>query len=228
MKFYIFIIGLISGSFITALVWRTYQQNNESVNKKSFKLQGVNLSITTGRSLCPNCEHQLGTFDLVPLLSWLLLRGKCRYCKKSIPALYPLTELSTAMLFLLCYLFWPYTLTGTGLFGFVSWLIILTGLIALVIFDFKWMLLPDKITYILIVIALMRLVVLVLLTKDPNLILGAVWGILVLFGLFYIIFQISGGKWIGGGDGRGTVNEYADSVYFFIFRHFVLTAINTK
>jgi prepilin signal peptidase PulO-like enzyme (type II secretory pathway) len=86
------------------------------------------------------------------------------------------------------------------MFEFISWLIILTGLIALFIYDFKWMLLPNAIVYSLIVIALVRLVALLLLTNNLDILYGAFWGVLVLFGLFYLLFQISGGKWIGGGD----------------------------
>ncbi len=84
------LLGAIMGSFINCLAWRVV--NGESVLK--------------GRSHCPACGHTLGVLDLVPVFSWALLRGKCRYCKTKISARYVLVELGMALLFAL--LFWQY------------------------------------------------------------------------------------------------------------------------
>lgn len=194
---YVFFIGLICGSFVTALVWRVHTSTTLKPKKPT---EGPNLSIVNGRSLCPNCKHLLKPVDLVPVFSWLFLKGKCRYCHKKISASYPLTELATGLLFILSLLFWPHSLHGVFLFEFISWLVILTVLIALLIYDFRWMILPNVIVFTLTIIAVIRLLIIVLFTNQLSLVLSAFWGILIIFGLFYILFQISNGKWIGGGD----------------------------
>ena len=72
----VFILGLVIGSFINALEYRLEKE-------KSIK----------GRSFCPNCEHQLAWYDLVPVFSFIFLCGKCRYCQKKISLQYPIVEL---------------------------------------------------------------------------------------------------------------------------------------
>ncbi len=72
-----FCFGLCLGSFMTALVYRLPR----------------GLNWTTDRSRCPSCGHALGVPDLVPVFSWLALRGRCRHCRTPIPARYPLIEL---------------------------------------------------------------------------------------------------------------------------------------
>lgn len=78
----LFITGMIIGSFLNALEYRT--EKGLSIN---------------GRSFCPHCKHQLAWYDLIPVFSWVSLRGKCRYCKKPISKQYPLIELVTAGIF---------------------------------------------------------------------------------------------------------------------------------
>lgn len=80
-----FLVGVCLGSFSTAIADRT-----ASSSSWIFKSKGEGAA----RSRCPNCRHQLAWYDLVPLFSWLLLRGHCRYCRASISAAYPMTELS--------------------------------------------------------------------------------------------------------------------------------------
>lgn len=79
----IFVLGLAIGSFINAL---TYRIENE-------------MPISRGRSLCTKCKHQLAWYDNVPVLSYLLLRGKCRYCKRPISMQYPVVELIVGVTF---------------------------------------------------------------------------------------------------------------------------------
>jgi leader peptidase (prepilin peptidase)/N-methyltransferase len=189
------VLGLCLGSFVNALTWRLREQS-----KTKSKKQRKRLSVLSGRSMCPNCHHKLAAKDLIPVASWLTLKGKCHYCSKPISAQYPLVELATAGLFVFSYYFWPLNLHDVGLFEFVIWLGFLIGFMALVIFDLRWFLLPDKIIYPLIVLALLQLVAVSIWDKDSGLLLGALWGVLMLGGLFYILFQVSNGRWIGGGD----------------------------
>src|SRR5665213_2769212 len=90
------LLGLVFGSFVNALVWRLHEQEVLlEKRKKPSKKQLEKLSILNGRSMCPHCKHELAIKDLVPLFSWIALKGKCRYCGKPISWQYPVVELLT-------------------------------------------------------------------------------------------------------------------------------------
>jgi prepilin signal peptidase PulO-like enzyme (type II secretory pathway) len=151
--------------------------------------------------MCPHCRHELKPRDLVPVLSWLILGGKCRYCNKSISVQYPLVELITAGIFVASYIWWPTQFTVAQVIIFELWLVLLTGLMALLIYDLRWMLLPNRILYPLgYVAALLALVAASTGGDVPIAVLNTALGLLVGGGLFYGLFQLSQGKWIGGGD----------------------------
>ncbi len=104
--FLLFVCGLVLGSFVNALVWRIRE-----------KRTWVN-----DRSECVHCHHKLAPLDLIPVVSWLFLRGVCRYCKKPISIQYPLVELATGALFVLSYLLWDYGFDSWGLVRFlIGW-----------------------------------------------------------------------------------------------------------
>lgn len=196
------VVGLCLGSFVNALVWRLHEQAAlEGKKTKGSKLQATKLSILKGRSMCPHCQHELAVKDLVPVLSWLSLGGKCRYCRKPIGWQYPLVELLTAGLFIFSYIYWPSGFHGAGLLEFVLWLVFLTGLVALFVYDARWFILPNRILYPLIVLAVLQILAVTLFYHgSTSSLLGAVWGALILGGLFYGLFRVSDGQWIGGGD----------------------------
>lgn len=150
--------------------------------------------------MCPDCHHTLAAKDLVPVLSWLMLRGRCRYCKKPISFQYPLVELITGLLFVVFYLGWPFSLSGLHLVWFLYGLFYIIFFVALAVYDFRWFLLPDKLVFPLIAISASQ----VLLTSIWQSNFSALWSSLVgaalYFGLFWGLYQLSGGKWIGGGD----------------------------
>ena len=105
------LVGLAFGSFVNALVWRLREQSVKPRAKKSKNLiahrsllTAQDLSIVKGRSMCPNCYNSLAAKDLVPVLSWLSLKGRCRYCNKSISWQYPAVELITSLIFLISHL----------------------------------------------------------------------------------------------------------------------------
>ena len=201
------LLGLCLGSFTNALVWRMHekqgreQRAEEKGRSKKTKLTPNELSILKGRSMCPNCHHTLAWHDLLPVLSWLFLRGKCRYCHKAISWQYPLVELTTALLFVLSYIYWPNTLSSQlSTLNFAVWLLVLTNLIALAVYDLKWMLLPNKLVASLLAISAIQLFLRFLNTPLLAVVLGAFWGALIIGGLFYGLFLVSDGHWIGGGD----------------------------
>jgi prepilin signal peptidase PulO-like enzyme (type II secretory pathway) len=189
------ILGLAFGSFINALVWRTHEKGKKK--KKTLK----NLSIVSGRSMCPNCKHTLSTQDLVPIFSWIVLRGKCRYCQKSISPQYPLVEALTAIIFVLSYVWWPSTIHGHQYALFTLWLLSLIGLIALLVYDLKWHLLPNHYIFPLYAVGLVYALINILSAGNHSkALLNEVLAVIVGGGIFYALFQISQGKWIGGGD----------------------------
>jgi leader peptidase (prepilin peptidase)/N-methyltransferase len=115
------LFGAALGSFLNCAAWRT-------VRGESF---------LKGRSRCPDCGHTLGFLDLIPLLGWVLLRGKCRYCKKPIPVRYVLVELFFALLTLACLLRFDISLL------FVRNLAFLCCLYFLTLTDLDAMIIPD-------------------------------------------------------------------------------------
>lgn len=174
------------GSFVNALVWRIH-------TKKDW---------VKARSQCPDCKHQLSARDLVPVLSWIELRGRCRYCYKPISWQYPAVELSMAAVFVVSYLYWPYDFTLLGIAQFALWLIVLVLLVALFVYDLRWMLLPNKLVYPLLGLVIILSGLSLPGSTDLWPALNICLGSLALGGLFWVLFQVSGGKWIGGGDVR--------------------------
>jgi prepilin signal peptidase PulO-like enzyme (type II secretory pathway) len=168
---FIFLLGLAVGSFLNCIIYRL--EKNESFLK--------------GRSYCPNCHHTLAWQDLIPIFSFLILRGKCRYCGKKISLQYPLVELSTGILFVLIFNVAAFDLRT------IYYLIISCFLVIIFIYDLKHYIIPDKVIYPAIA-----------LTSIFNFkFLIFKYSILSAFGsaaFFLLIFSISRGKWLGFGD----------------------------
>lgn len=122
---FFFVFGLIIGSFLNVVILR--EETGESIG---------------GRSHCPVCKTKLSVRDLIPLISWAYLHGKCRYCTNHISIQYPLVEASTAILFLLV------SLTPLPLFLKALALIIIAVAIAIAVFDIRNMLIPDLWNYL--------------------------------------------------------------------------------
>lgn len=183
------VFGLCLGSFLNAMVWRIHHK----------------MDFVHGRSQCDNCKHQLAVGDLVPVFSWLVLGGKCRYCRQPISWAHPAVELATGLAFVASYLFWPVTLAGAGQWSlFITWLGTAVGLMALAVYDFRWMLLPSRILYPTAAVAAAgRLVYIIGYEPDRWRSVGA-WAaaIAVASGVFFLLFIFSDGRWIGFGDVR--------------------------
>lgn len=196
------VLGLIFGSFVNALVWRVHEQSKLST-KTHKRDKTINLSVISGRSVCPDCHHLLGSRDLVPIFSWLSLNGKCRYCKKPISIQYPVVEAVTAAVFIASYIWWPKPLHGLQVALFVLWLAILIGFVSLSLYDLKWKLLPNLMIYQLAVVAASFAILTIIASNDHlKAIYDCVLALIIGGGIFYVLFQVSEGKWIGGGDVR--------------------------
>jgi prepilin signal peptidase PulO-like enzyme (type II secretory pathway) len=191
----LFILGLCLGSFVNALVWRFHENKNHKAK----------VSILSGRSMCVHCRHTIAWYDLVPLVSWLALGGKCRYCKKPISIQYPTVELLAGFIFAGSYLFWPQTVQPDGQWLLLAtWLASSVGLLALAVYDLRWMILPNKMIYPTLLVAVVgRLAYIILFASEP-LHSALLWflSVAIASGVFYALFVVSKGKWIGFGDVR--------------------------
>jgi len=152
--------------------------------------------------MCPHCRRQLSALDLVPVLSWLSLGGRCRYCHKPISWQYPLVELTTAALFAGSFIWWPWALSGAYPVSlFVLWLVLLVIFIALAVYDLRWMLLPDSLVWTGVLVALVMLIVRLQNENDST-------DLLIYHGLgsavgpifFGAVYLYSKARWIGLGD----------------------------
>ena len=192
------LLGLCFGSFVNALVWRMHQQNK--LDKSSKQNASSKYSIVHGRSMCTHCGHELHAKDLLPVISWLTLGGKCRYCGKQIHWQYPAVELVTAAQFVVSYVMWPEGLEGIEIGVFGLWLVAMVGFMALIVYDLRWMLLPNKIVFPLYGAGGAVVALRIIQEASVTPLLSAIGGVLVGGGIFYALFQVSKGRWIGGGD----------------------------
>jgi prepilin signal peptidase PulO-like enzyme (type II secretory pathway) len=180
---YVSLLGLIIGSAINAIVWRLHEGK----------------SWVHGRSQCPKCGHMLAAVDLIPVLSWVWLRGRCRYCNKPISVKYPLVELLSALVFGLSVSALPLS-TPLQQWTIALWLLILTLLLVLAVYDLKWMLLPDKIIIPLGVVGALFVLSAVVPASGWGTASSFLLGALVSGGFFYAIAAFSRGRAMGGGD----------------------------
>lgn len=180
--------GLCLGSFVQALVWRLRK-------KKDF---------VRARSQCESCGRQLAVKDLVPLFSWLRLRGRCRYCKKPIGISAPAIEITMASVFGLSYVFWPQPLDASQWLLLAAWLVTSAGLAALAVYDWRHMLLPNRLLYPTFFVAFAgRLAYIAFFVPDKS---HSLWlwfsSLVVASGIFFVIYFASREKAIGFGDVR--------------------------
>jgi len=176
--FFATLAGLIAGSFINAAVPR--------IREKDFA------GLLTGRSHCPHCRHELSWKDLLPVASYLALRGHCRYCDKKIGARYLAVELITAATFAGIASF-----SAGGISLLVWQLFFAAVLIFLAVYDYETHEIPDEISLPAAGLALGSNLLPFTLSFGESAI-----GALVGGGFFLAIVLMSNGKWMGGGDIR--------------------------
>ncbi len=177
-----FVFGTVIGSFLNAVLWRL--RTGESV--------------AHGRSYCTTCRHTLAAADLVPLLSYLLLRGKCRYCAAPIGSQYPMVELATGFLYVAsaATVFFAHgnVLGADALTTLLLYWYLMSVLVIVFVYDWRYMLILRAVTLPATGIAAVA-----------NLALGVPWislvlGMLIGWGFFRLQIIVSRGRWVGGGD----------------------------
>lgn len=205
------LFGACFGSFAGATVWRlrARQLTDDKKNKEAYdhkelsrlkKLLGK--KTLQDRSRCLECGYELKWYDLIPIVSWLSLKGKCRSCKHPIGKFELVMELGVAAFFVLSYALWPGDITnGLQIAHFVLWFI--AGIIMAILFayDQKWFLLPDRYTVALAVVGLAIVGVSAAETQDVGQTLLTAFGsVVVLGGLYAVLYAVSKGRWVGFGD----------------------------
>ena len=208
---FLFLSGLAVGSFLNCVIYRLH--TGESFLK--------------GFSHCPHCRHKLNWRDLVPVLSFVFLKGKCRYCHQKISLQYPIIEISTAAIFLLIFNFqfsiWnqslsllviapqlsnqlqPYgeSLSGSAIFNFLNliyyWLIS-CFLIIIFVYDLKHLIIPDKVVYPAIAIVFFNNFLISGFRFQVSGFMINIYSALGAAGFFFLIWFFSKGKWLGFGD----------------------------
>lgn len=190
---FIFLIGLAIGSFLNVLIDRLPKGE----------------SVLFGRSYCDHCHRKLEAIDLIPVLSYIAFRGRCRTCNKSISLYYPIVELLTAAIFVFV---WFYSIskftnvsslvenTNIGIplsfysLGMtISLLGIISSLIVIFFADLKYRIIPDEMVVLLFIFSLPAV-----LSSQP--LSQRVLSSLLLFGLFYLIYAATKKRGMGFGD----------------------------
>ncbi len=173
----VFVLGLAIGSFLNVCIYRL----------------PLKKSILFPSSFCPRCGNRIKFYDNVPLLSYILLRGKCRHCQQRISPIYPAVELLNGLLFLL--LFSRYGPT----WDFAAKAILFSSLVVIFFIDFKYQIIPDAITLPGIIVGLGFSI----LTGSPDF-LQSLLGLLAGGGVLYLIAIIGDKVFkkesMGGGD----------------------------
>ncbi len=122
----VFLLGLIIGSFLNVCILRIPRAE----------------SVVLPASHCTACNSEIKPYDNIPVLSWLILGGRCRKCKARISALYPTVELVTGLLFVACYLVFGITAEG------LKWAVFAALMVVLTVTDFRERILPDKVNFV--------------------------------------------------------------------------------
>ncbi len=171
-----FVFGLIFGSFLNVIIYRLRTRQN----------------IIFGGSFCPECKTKLRWYDLIPLLSFVFLRGRCRYCSKAISWQYPIVELLSGLLWVFI---WN---LGFDIWHFIYYIFIFSSLLIIAVCDFRRKIIPNKVVYPAIVVALAYNI----FSPDK----GGLWGVLLTaaaaFSFFFSIYFFSKGKAMGLGDAK--------------------------
>jgi leader peptidase (prepilin peptidase)/N-methyltransferase len=186
------LVGLCLGSFINALVWRLHERSDRSGRHGYRNSPTPPSSFALGaRSMCPRCRHQLAPRDLVPVLSWLVLRGRCRYCHGRIDDS-PLVEIAMPLLFVVSYVWWPVPLRGFGLLQFSVWLGFGACMVGLVAYEFRWSDLPRRIPIALAVLAAIEssLIVVFLRVREAS-ILAVISGGMIVAAALLLAYKAS-------------------------------------
>ena len=201
-----FVIGACFGSFLCCQARRMHIKTSPSSGKPKKGIRQSKPAHLGNRSICLSCHRQLKWYDNLPIISWLSLRGRCRYCKQKIGKAEIISELGLAIGFAL--LSSTINIANAQLsdwiiFGLVALLILTVGFLA--IYDGLYGQLPTLLLVLAIVIGAFVAIAKVWVASrlhefDTSILYDLALAILVLGGIYLILYLISHGKWVGDGD----------------------------
>lgn len=195
----VFLLGLAVGSFLNVVIHRLPRMLEAGWQAQCAELKGETVepvpryTLSTPRSSCPSCGHQINALENIPVLSWLWLRGRCSACGIRISARYPLVELLSALLAVA--VVWKFDLGLAAVGG----ILFVWALIALAFIDLDTMLLPDDITLPLLWGGLLFNLFGVFVSLQSA-VIGAMAGYLILWGVYWLFKLITGKEGMGYGD----------------------------
>ncbi|MEG1565656.1 MAG: prepilin peptidase [Bacilli bacterium] len=187
-------LGLVLGSFSNVVI--------------NHFVKGISINEDKGRSVCLSCNHRLAWYDNIPILSYILLKGKCRYCGAHISRQYLLVELFGLFSGISCFLVFNFgLLTGTPLIYSFDYHSVLYALAIIALFDAAIIdaytkEIPFSINIFIFVLAALNYIVTASLTKNYGLdyLLGLFVPAILLLGLYYIVLLVTKVECIGLGD----------------------------
>ncbi|HWU84637.1 MAG TPA: A24 family peptidase [Rhodocyclaceae bacterium] len=193
------VFGLAIGSFLNVVIHRLPKMMENEWALQCAELRNEELpeqpryNLAVPRSACPQCGHAITAAENIPVLSWLLLRGKCSACKTRISVRYPLVEAANALLWIACVWHFGPTAQALGAMFFTSCLLVLA------LIDFDTTLLPDDLTLPLLWAGLLANL-LGLYTSLPGAVIGAMAGYLALWSVYWGFKLLTGKEGMGYGD----------------------------
>lgn len=191
--------GLCVGSFLNVVIHRLPKMLDRRWQSDCAELAGQappeapRYNLVVPRSACPACGHAIGALENIPVVSWLLLRGRCKGCAAPISPRYPVVELIGALVTLAAYVRYGATVDGLAAAAF------LWALLALTFIDFDTQLLPDDITLPLLWAGL-ALNLSGRFATLPDAVIGAIAGYLSLWTIYWLFKLIRGKEGMGHGD----------------------------
>jgi leader peptidase (prepilin peptidase)/N-methyltransferase len=194
------VVGLLVGSFLNVVILRLPARMEAMWRREANDVLGLEADaielppgIVREPSHCPHCKHRLAAHDNIPLLGWLLLKGRCRYCHASISIQYPLVELLSGLCSAV--IVWRFGMGWTAAAGLLfTWtLIALSGI------DFRTQLLPDQLVYPLLWLGLLLSLKAVFVSPSAA-ILAAAIGYLSLWSVYWVFKLLTGKEGMGHGD----------------------------
>lgn len=174
----IFILGLLIGSFLNSVIYRL--EDLKSIFKE--------------RSICPHCKKTLRWYDMIPLASFIIYAGRCRYCREKISIQYPLVELTTAVLFICIYGYFGITLYSILL------LLLSCFLIVIFVYDIYYMIIPDEMLWPAIIIVILSDCYIAILSQSFLPMWNALLGALIAGSFIGLIVLLTRARGMGIGD----------------------------
>ncbi|MFC1727231.1 prepilin peptidase [Patescibacteria group bacterium] len=189
---FLLMIGLAVGSFLNVVVYRTNHPEKLKVKGKIRKFGG--------RSFCPQCRKKIVWYDNLPLLSYLLLKGKCRQCRSSISGQYPVVELLTALAFGGAFLFFGLPQGIGEWFSLGYHLVIVAAFLVIIVSDLLYLTIPDEALVVSGVAALVFWGFSALFQAEPLLFFIPLTAGLGAMAMFWLLHWLTKGKGMGFGD----------------------------